>query len=162
MIAYIALGSNLGDRQSNIFAGIHMLSALGRVTASPLTVETEDEAGIGPSYLNTVIELDAETADPRTLLEECLRIEIAVGRNRTLPRNAPRVLDLDLIMAGGWRGHWEWDSPKDLRDFPRLGPRLALDLPHPMAARRDFVLGPLKALSPNQCEVLTAGGSVRS
>jgi len=155
MIAYIALGSNLGDRQENISKGIRMLSELGRVTVSPLTIETEDEAGIGPAYLNTVVELDAATADPRTLLEECLRIEIAAGRDRALPRNAPRELDLDLIMAGGWCGHWEWDSPKDLRDFLRLGPRLTLDLPHPMAARREFVLGPLKALSPSQCEALT-------
>jgi len=162
MIAYIALGSNLGDRQENISKGIRMLSALGRVTVSPLIIETEDESGIGPAYLNTVVELDAAIADPRTLLEECLRIEIAAGRDRALPCNAPRELDLDMIVAGGWRGHWTWESPKDLRDFPRLGPRLSLDLPHPMAARREFVLAPLKALSQDQCKALIEGGSVNS
>jgi 2-amino-4-hydroxy-6-hydroxymethyldihydropteridine diphosphokinase len=147
LIAYIALGSNLGDRQKNISAGIKMLSALGKVTLSPLTVETEDELGMGPAYLNTVIELDTAMADPCALLEECLRIEIAAGRGRALPRNPARELDLDLIMVEGRRGHWEWDAPKDLRDLPQLGVRLTLDLPHPRAAQRDFVLGPLKALS---------------
>jgi 2-amino-4-hydroxy-6-hydroxymethyldihydropteridine diphosphokinase len=119
-----------------------------------MTIETEDESGIGPAYLNTVIRLDTPIADPRALLEECLRIEIAAGRDRALPRNSPRELDLDLIIAEGWRGHWEWDAPKDLRDLPQLGPRLTLDLPHPRAAHRDFVLGPLEALSPRQSKAL--------
>jgi len=135
-----------------------MLSVLGRVTISPLVVETEDEAGIGPAYLNTVIKLDTAIADPCILLEECLRIELAAGRNRALPRNSPRELDLDLIMTDALRGHWEWETPKDLRDLPQLGPWLTLDLPHPRATHRDFVLGPLKVLSIDQYRTLTEGG----
>lgn len=143
MIAYIALGSNMGGRRQNIAAGIEGLSKLGQVAASPLVMETEDEVGIGPPYLNTVIRLDTPIADPRELLEECLRIELACGRDRSLPPNSPRPLDLDLVMAEGWRGSWEWDSPEDLF---MLGPSLTLELPHPRAEAREFVMKPLLAL----------------
>ncbi|MDR0499377.1 MAG: 2-amino-4-hydroxy-6-hydroxymethyldihydropteridine diphosphokinase [Holophagales bacterium] len=143
MIAYVALGSNLGNRSKNISFGISELCKLGRLTCSPLVIESEDESGIGPPYLNTVIKLDACIADPRVLLEECLRTELACGRDRTLPPNSPRVLDLDLIAAEGWLGNWEWDAPGDLF---QIGPKLTLILPHPRAEFREFVMKPLKAL----------------
>ena len=147
MIAHIALGSNLGDRSKNISIGISELAKLGQLTPSPLITETDDESGLGPPYLNTVVKLDTHIADPRTLIEECLRIELACGRNRALPPNSPRTLDLDLVMADGWRGKWEWDTPMDLLQLaPQLGPKLALILPHPRAKLRDFVMKPLEAL----------------
>ena len=143
MIAYIALGSNLGNRRQLLNRGISELAKLGQIIASPLTMETADESGTGPNYLNTVVKLDTRIDNPRTLLEECLRIEIAWGRNRNLPPNSPRTLDLDLIMVENWRGCWDWDTPYDLL---QLGPELSLALPHPRARSRSFVLEPLAAL----------------
>jgi len=142
--AYIAVGSNLGDRSENISFGISKLAKLGNITQSPLTLETESVTGVGPPYLNTVVKLDTNIPNPPALLEECLRIELACGRNRDLPSNSPRTLDLDLIMADGWQGVWEWDTPNDLL---ALGPKLNLILPHPRAMYRDFVMKPLKAIS---------------
>lgn len=147
MIVYIALGSNLGDRSNNISFGISELGGLGKLTHSPLMIETDDEYGIGPPYLNTVIKLDAQIADPRILLEQCLRIELACGRDRALPPNSPRTLDLDLIKAEGWDGTWEWNTPNDLL---QLGTTLTLILPHPRAESREFVMKPLMALCSRQ------------
>jgi 2-amino-4-hydroxy-6-hydroxymethyldihydropteridine diphosphokinase len=143
LIAFIAIGSNLGDRRKNIATGIAHLERLGRVTPSSLTIETEDESGIGPPYLNTFAKLDTHIPDPCALLEECLRIELACGRDRALPHGSPRTLDLDLAMVDGMSGEWEWGAPKDLS---QLGGTLTLTLPHPRAKSRKFVMEPLKAL----------------
>jgi 2-amino-4-hydroxy-6-hydroxymethyldihydropteridine diphosphokinase len=153
--AYIALGSNLGDRPGNIAFGLRRLAALGRVTASPLTVEADDEAGLGPPYLNTAARLETGIDDPRRLLEECLRIELECGRARPAPPNSPRTLDLDLAAVEGLRGEWEWGAPADLLC---LGPRLALALPHPRAGARGFVAGPLAAIAPDIGRWLADGG----
>jgi 2-amino-4-hydroxy-6-hydroxymethyldihydropteridine diphosphokinase len=83
-------------------------------------------------------------ADPRRLLEALLRLELAAGRDRSAGRNAPRTLDLDLITTDGPPGHWTWATPEDLR---ALGPELSLELPHPRAFSRPFVLEPWRALS---------------
>lgn len=145
MKAIIALGSNLGDRRAHLEAGLTALGTLGAVLPSPLVMETPDESGRGPAYLNTVAVLVAEEADPRRLLEALLRLELANGRNRAEGRNAPRTLDLDLITAEGCVGNWTWPAPDDLA--PHLGPDLALELPHPRAFSRPFVLEPWRALS---------------
>ena len=145
MRTIIALGSNLGDRAANLEAGMRALAALGEVIASPLTLEGADESGLGPDYLNTVACLDSAITEPMTLLEELLRIELRLGRDRSAGRNAPRTLDLDLIAMEGHRGSWRWPTPPDLR---ALGPELELRLPHPRASRRPFVLDPLQALEP--------------
>jgi len=149
MQAVIALGSNLGDRRAHLEAGLTALRTLGAVLASPLVMETPDESGRGPAYLNTVVILVTEEADPRRLLEALLRLELVAGRDRTSGRNAPRTLDLDLITTDGPPGQWTWPTPADLRD---LGPELSLELPHPRAFSRPFVLEPWRALSdPGAC-----------
>jgi len=141
--AIVALGSNLGDRRANLDAGLEAMRALGTVRPSPLVTETRDESGQGPDYLNTVAELASPLEDPCALLEELLRIELRLGRDRGAGRNAPRTLDLDLIQVAGWAGRWEWPSPEDLKS---LGANLTLELPHPRAAARAFVQRPLEAL----------------
>ena len=149
MKAVVALGSNLGDRRAHLAAGLAALGTLGNVVPSPLVMETPDESGRGPAYLNTVAILVTEEADPRRLLEALLRLELAQGRDRTAGRNAPRTLDLDLITTDGPRGRWTWPAPEDLRS---LGPELTLELPHPRAFNRPFVLEPWRALSdPGAC-----------
>lgn len=144
MIAVVALGSNLGDRQANLDAALAGLSELGAVTASPLVMETPDESGRGPAYLNTVARLEAPGRDFRRLLVALLRLELRLGRDRAEGRNAPRTVDLDLIAVDGRAGSWAWPTPNDLA--PHLGPELHLDLPHPRAASRPFVMEPWKAL----------------
>lgn len=149
MKAVIALGSNLGDRRAHLAAGLAALQTLGGVVPSPLVMETPDESGRGPAYLNTVAILVTEETDPRRLLEALLRLELANGRDRTAGRNAPRTLDLDLITTDGPPGSWTWATPEDLR---LLGPELSLALPHPRAFNRPFVLEPWRALSdPGAC-----------
>jgi len=149
MKAVVALGSNLGDRRAHLTAGLAALGTLGTVVPSPLVMETPDESGLGPAYLNTVALLVAEEADPRRLLEALLRLELMAGRDRSAGRNAPRTLDLDLITTDGPPGSWTWPSPEDLR---ALGPELSLELPHPRAFSRPFVLEPWRALSdPGAC-----------
>jgi 2-amino-4-hydroxy-6-hydroxymethyldihydropteridine diphosphokinase len=147
--AVIALGSNLGDRRSHLEAGLTALGTLGTVVPSPLVMETPDESGRGPAYLNTVAILITEDLDPCRLLESLLRLELAEGRDRNIGKNAPRTLDLDLITTDGPPGPWTWPAPEDLR---ALGPDLSLELPHPRAFRRPFVLEPWRALAdPGEC-----------
>jgi 2-amino-4-hydroxy-6-hydroxymethyldihydropteridine diphosphokinase len=149
MKAVIALGSNLGDRRAHLEAGLVALRTLGTVVPSPLVMETPDESGRGPAYLNTVAILVTDEADPRRLLESLLRLELLEGRDRNTGRNAPRTLDLDLITADGSPGTWTWATPEDLLG---LGPELSLELPHPRAFNRPFVLEPWRALSdPGAC-----------
>ncbi|HEY3399442.1 MAG TPA: 2-amino-4-hydroxy-6-hydroxymethyldihydropteridine diphosphokinase [Geothrix sp.] len=149
MKAVIALGSNLGDRRAHLDAGLAALRSLGTVVPSPLVMETSDESGRGPAYLNTVAILVVEETDPCRLLEALLRLELANGRDRSAGKNAPRTLDLDLITTDGPPGTWTWETPEDLR---ALGPELTLELPHPRAFSRPFVLEPWRALSdPGAC-----------
>lgn len=143
MKAIIALGSNLGDRAGNLAAGLAAITALGIIIPSPLVMETHDESGTGPDYLNTVTLLDARLDDPRALLEALLRAELILGRDRKSGRNAPRTMDLDLIAVEGFQGIWRWAAPPGLQS---LGENLKLELPHPRASGRAFVLEPLHAL----------------
>jgi 2-amino-4-hydroxy-6-hydroxymethyldihydropteridine diphosphokinase len=144
MIAIIALGSNLGDRQAHLNAALAGLRELGTVTPSPLVMETPDESGRGPAYLNTVARLVAPGRDFRRLLEELLRLEVRLGRDRLEGKNAPRTVDLDLIAVDGRAGTWAWGTPEDLA--PHLGSELRLELPHPRAPSRAFVMEPWQAL----------------
>jgi 2-amino-4-hydroxy-6-hydroxymethyldihydropteridine diphosphokinase len=139
----VALGSNLGDRKANLEAGLRALKRLGKVSPSPLVMETPDESGSGPAYLNTVARVECELDNPCRILEALLRLELALGRDRSLGRNAPRTLDLDLIEAEGVTGQWAWPAPEDLHC---LGSELSLELPHPRAKARAFVQEPLRQL----------------
>ncbi len=143
MKVLIALGSNLGDREGYLKQGLEMISSLGAMIPSPLTVETPDESGRGPSYLNTIVFLVATETNPCRLLETLLRFEHKLGRDRSLGKNQPRILDLDLIATDQGMLHWTWKSPEDLS---HMGATLTLDLPHPKALTRPFVLEPLAYL----------------
>ena len=131
MKAGLGLGSNLGDRQAHLAAGLKALETLGTVLPSPLVMETPDESGIGPAYLNTVALVVTEEGDPRRLLEGLLRLELNLGRDRAQGRNAPRTLDLDVLLYGQAR----IDSPH-------------LTVPHPRMWQRAFVLRPLADVAP--------------
>jgi 2-amino-4-hydroxy-6-hydroxymethyldihydropteridine diphosphokinase len=101
--AYIALGSNLGNRTEALSSAISHLSGLGRVVALSSLYETEP---VGyhdqPAFLNAVVALETQL-EPLPLLRGLLAIERRLGRDRSHgPLKGPRTLDLDLLLMGDW------------------------------------------------------------
>lgn len=130
--AYIALGSNLGDRAHNIYDAVRLLvERTGiHVRLSPL-YETQPVGYVNqPPFLNGVAELSGRLPEPRDLLAMCLRIETELGRQRTI-NDGPRTIDLDILLCG---------------DFVSADERLTV--PHPRMHMRAFVLRPLVDLAP--------------
>lgn len=133
-LAYIALGSNLGDRRGAIEGA---LRALGETPAVAVTAVSDiiETDPVGPpgqgAYLNAVVRLRTSLT-PRELLELCRRLETTGGRDRNgEQRWGPRRLDLDLLLYG----HCVVNEPD-------------LVVPHPLMHRRDFVLRPLAQIAP--------------
>jgi len=131
MRGYVALGSNLGDREGSLRAGLEGMGRRGLPTRALSSLwETEPVDTPDPRwFLNMVAEVDTGLP-PRRFLELLLEVEREVGRVRTV-RNAPRALDLDLLLLG------------DLR-IEEAG----LIVPHPRMWTRRFVLAPLAELAP--------------
>jgi 2-amino-4-hydroxy-6-hydroxymethyldihydropteridine diphosphokinase len=132
MIAWIGIGANLGDARANVLDAIERLARLPGATllhASSL-YRTAPIDSSGDDYVNAVAGLDT-TLDAHALLQALLAIEQAHGRERPY-RNAPRTLDLDLLLYG--------DQVID--DAPTL------IVPHPRMHERAFVLAPLAEIAP--------------
>lgn len=131
-LAWVALGSNLGDRAGQLRSAIQKLSRLPETT---LLAETrvEETAPLGgldqPAYLNQMVLLRTGLS-PRVLLEACLAIEEELGRLRSA-RWAPRTLDLDIVRFGE-------------RQIAEPG----LTIPHPGLPDRDFWQRELDELAP--------------
>jgi 2-amino-4-hydroxy-6-hydroxymethyldihydropteridine diphosphokinase len=126
MDAWIGLGANLGERRATIEAALDALRTLPRtrlVARSRLWASAPVDAG-GPDYLNAVARLDTRL-DAHDLLAALQAIEGRFGRERAY-RNAPRTLDLDLLLAG--------DATIDTP---------SLVVPHPRLHERAFVLRPM-------------------
>ena len=120
--AYVALGSNLGDRAGHLSAARAALAALPatRLVAASAVEETSPLGGMNqPSYLNQMVALETGLS-PRELLEACQAIERAQGRVRTEHWGA-RTLDLDIVRYGRERV-----AEPDLI------------IPHPELPNRDF------------------------
>ena len=134
----IALGSNLGNREAELDAGIAFLRliAYDREVLEGPRIETEpDNCPPGsPSFLNTVAEIRVESMEfpPLNLLGALEDFEIERGRSPIRERNSPRPLDLDII----YYGNHEYDQ-------------MGLVIPHCRAHERRFVLEPLAGLRPN-------------
>jgi len=132
--AYVALGSNLGDRERTLLDAVEALRAEPGVEVAAVSslIETEPVGVLDqPRFVNGVVAL--ETALPaRALLELLLALERRFGRSREgVPAQGPRTLDLDLLLYGDE----EIDEP-------------GLEVPHPRLHERAFVLGPLAELAP--------------
>ncbi len=100
--AYLALGSNLGDRQAHLAFAIEQLDRVPGVSVRGASAveETLPLGGIAqPAYLNQMLALDT-TFSPRELLEVCHRIEVMAGRERR-SRWDSRTLDMDIVRYGG-------------------------------------------------------------
>lgn len=133
--AYVALGANLGDRETTIRAALAELDGTPgvRVAAVSTLIET-DPVGLvdQPRFLNGAAALET-TLGPRELLELLLAVERRFGRTREgVPAQGPRTLDLDLLLYGAD----EIDEP-------------GLTVPHPRLHERRFVLEPLSELAPS-------------
>ena len=132
----IALGSNLGNRLTNLTAGREAVLRLPGISAPVLqsrVYETEP-VGTGPDagpFLNAVIEVEF-SADPFALLAALRSIESALGRPIRYPRNAPRTLDLDILYAGNL-----------------VLSNAEVVIPHPRLHLRRFVLTPLADIRPD-------------
>jgi 2-amino-4-hydroxy-6-hydroxymethyldihydropteridine diphosphokinase len=134
----IALGSNLGDRLGHLRAGLDGLAEFGTISSVSRVHETDPVGGPEQGrYLNAVVVIETDLA-PLDVLSALLEIERNRGRERTV-RWGPRTLDLDLIVYEGQRV-----------DLPTL------EVPHPRAHERGFVLAPLAEVWP---EARLANGS---
>ena len=131
MRCFVALGSNLGDREATLRSALARLAATPGVSLVAVSrlYETEPVGPPQPTYLNAAAELDT-TLSARELLGRLLAIEREAGRTRGAERDTPRTLDLDLLLFGG-----------ETIDEP------GLIVPHPRLAERAFVLEPLAELA---------------
>lgn len=130
-LAYIGLGANLGDRGQALAQAVRSVAALPGTRleqVSSLYVSAPVDSD-GPDYLNAVAAVHT-ALPPLELLHALQAIELAAGRERPY-RNAPRTLDLDVLLYGEQR----INTPE-------------LTVPHPRIAERAFVLLPLAELAP--------------
>ncbi len=130
-LAYIGIGANLGDARANVRDALERLSRLPRATlvaSSSLYLSAPIDSS-GDDYINAVAALETDLP-AHALLEALQEIELAHGRERPY-RNAPRTLDLDLLLYGT-------ATIDDAR----------LQVPHPRMHERAFVLLPLVELAP--------------
>ena len=129
--AYVGLGANLGDARATLEAALKDMAAAPGVAVAAVSSfwrSAPVDAG-GPDFVNACAELHT-ALEPEALLQLLQQIEQVHGRQRPY-RNAPRTLDLDLLLYD----ELSWHSP-------------TLVLPHPRLHERAFVLRPLAEIAP--------------
>jgi 2-amino-4-hydroxy-6-hydroxymethyldihydropteridine diphosphokinase len=131
-LAYVALGANLGNPILTVKSAIGNLDAIA-ATTRVATSSLYRTAPVGlrnqPDFINAAVALETGLS-PQALLEQLFVIELQFGRQRSV-KNAPRTLDLDLLLYGD-----------RVLDTPQL------TLPHPRMHERAFVLAPLAEIAP--------------
>jgi len=131
--AYIALGSNLNDKQQNIKTAIRYIEKLKNTSVTGVSglYRTLPEGNTPqPNFINAVLKI--QTSLPAIiLLKELLRIEKILGRIRVKDKLLPRTIDIDILLYGDKSYH-----------LPQL------TIPHPRMHKRRFVLDPLCELAP--------------
>jgi len=131
LIATIGLGANLGDARQAVQEAMQTIAAFDYCqlhAASPLYRSAPVDSS-GPDYFNAVLQISTRLSAP-DLLARLHQLERGAGRERPY-RNAPRTLDLDILLYGAAR----IDSP-------------TLTVPHPRMRQRAFVLHPLADIAP--------------
>jgi len=130
--ACIAVGANLGDARQTVMQSLHDIGRIAGCTvmATSRLYRTAPWQAKGPDFVNAVVRIDTHLNAP-SLLEALQSLELAAGRERPY-LNAPRTLDLDILLYGA-----------GCIDSPRL------TVPHPRMMQRAFVLYPLADVLPN-------------
>ncbi len=134
VLAYVGLGSNLGERETLVRRAVELLDAEDgvRVLAVSSLHETDPVDYLNqPRFLNGACVVETELS-PLELLERLQGVERALGRTREGPRFGPRTIDLDLLLYG-----------EESIETP------ALSVPHPRLHERAFALEPLAELDPD-------------
>ena len=130
-LAYLSLGSNLGDRAKNLREAIAGLQGLGAIKAISSLYETEPVEVMQeqPWFLNCAVALETQLS-PLQLLAGTLALEQSMGRRRTQLK-APRIIDIDIVLFGA-----------------QVVREAGLSVPHPGMQARRFVLKPLAEIAP--------------
>jgi len=138
MLVYLALGSNIGDREQYIRSAIQGLSARGVATLRCASIYLTEprELPNQPWFLNTVLEAST-SLDPEQLLHVCFEVEADHFRTRDVSKG-PRTLDIDIIFFG-----------REIVRSPEL------EIPHPRFSKRRFVLEPLAEIAPEFVDPLS-------
>jgi 2-amino-4-hydroxy-6-hydroxymethyldihydropteridine diphosphokinase len=136
--AYLALGSNLGDRALMLLAALTSLQSPELKLARVSRVRETEPVGLReqPRFLNQVAEFETSLS-PAALLERVQLVEREMGRVRTV-LNGPRSIDIDILLYGG-----------------EIVREPGLEIPHPRFRERRFVLEPLAELNPDALEPVT-------
>ena len=130
-LAYLSLGSNLGNREGNLCEALRRVGESGRVVAVSSLYETEPVEFTDQGwFVNCAAALETD-AEPLHLMRSLLRIEREMGRERA-QKKGPRVIDIDILTFGN-----------AVVSTPEL------TIPHPAMARRRFVLQPLAEIAPS-------------
>jgi 2-amino-4-hydroxy-6-hydroxymethyldihydropteridine diphosphokinase len=129
--AYIALGANLGDAQATVLRAVDDIAKLPdtQVTQRSSLYQTAPMDSSGPDYINAVVQISTTLPAP-VLLMRLQNLEQQAGRQRP-HANAPRTLDLDILLYGSASIH-----------------STHLTVPHPRMWQRAFVLMPLHEIAP--------------
>ena len=140
-VAYLGLGSNLGNRERNLAESRRLLAEFGAEVLRQSSIQETEPFGVTgqPRFLNQVVEVEWPRG-PRELLQAVKAVESAVGRTPTY-HWGPREIDVDILLFGC-----------ESVDEP------GLVIPHPGLHEREFVLRPLAELRPD----LTVCGDSRS
>jgi 2-amino-4-hydroxy-6-hydroxymethyldihydropteridine diphosphokinase len=129
-LAYLSLGSNVGNREAQLRNAIARLGGVGKVVRVSSFYETEPvEFTAQPWFLNCAVALET-SATPRELMKAVLRIEEEMGRRR-VQKKGPREIDIDILLFA--------DEVIESDE---------LTVPHPAMAQRRFVLEPLAEIAP--------------
>ena len=129
-VAYLSLGSNIGDREAHLREAIRRLETTGKVSALSSFYETEPVDFTQQAlFLNCAVRLETSLA-ASDLMSRLLEIERELGRERVL-KKGPRTIDIDILLFG------------DL-----VVNSAELTIPHPAMAERRFVLEPLAEIAP--------------
>jgi 2-amino-4-hydroxy-6-hydroxymethyldihydropteridine diphosphokinase len=128
---YLLIGGNMGERMANLAAARNRINIdCGRITASSSIYETEAWGyKEQPAFLNQALAIET-SLDAEKLMEEILKIEMALGRKREIPLG-PRIIDIDIIYFND-----------------EIINSSNLTIPHPSMADRKFVLTPLVEIAP--------------
>lgn len=132
-LAFIGVGSNLGDRHQNLNQAKSLTSKISGVQLLKHATIIETDPVGGPAqgkYLNTVWEIETDLK-AEELLAELLKVEQALGRIRS-EKNGPRTIDLDILSYGN-----------------EVLKKSGLEIPHPRMHERKFVLQPLAEIAPD-------------